>query len=241
VNGDGGVRSHRALWIAVSVVVVLAIGAVVVLVTRDDGDGTHNAVTTTTRPLPATTIPGAATTAVWPPASSTVVYHDPVSAAKGFAVDYVGFTDPVVGEFRAGDSRSGEVPVRPSATGPETIVLVRQLGADGTWSVMGSQTANLQPSAPTALAAISSPVTLRGTSTAFEATVNVEIREDGNRQPLAKTTFMGGSNGQMGPYEATVTFAQPHAASGAVVLFTISPKDGHIAEATVARVRFAAP
>lgn len=243
MNDGAPRRRRRVVWIAGIVVVVLAVGAVVVLVTRDDGDGTDRAATTTTRtqPLPATTIPGAPSTAVWPPASSTVVYHDPVAAAKGFAVDYVGFTDPVVGEFRAGDSRSGEVSVRPDATGPETIVLVRQLGTAGTWSVLGSQTANLLPSVPVALASISSPVTLRGTSTAFEATVNVEIREDGNSQPLAKTTFMGGSNGQMGPYEATIAYAPPHATSGAVVLFTISPKDGHIAEATVVRVRFAAP
>jgi hypothetical protein len=238
------VQSRRALWTVGIVVVALAIGAAVVVVTRDNGDETHNAAATTSTtgrvPTTTATTPGATSTAVWPVASSSVVYHDPVAAARGFAVDYVGFTDPVIGEFRAGDSRSGEVPVRPSAGGPETLVLVRQLGADGSWSVLGSQTANLQPSAPVALASISSPVTVRGMSTAFEATVNVEIREDGGSQPLAKTTVMGGSNGQMGPYEATIPFADPHAASGAVVLLTVSPKDGHIAEASVARIRFTA-
>ena len=50
-----------------------------------------------------------------------------MSAARGFATDYVGFTDPIVGEFQQGDARSGEVPVQATVIGPITTVLVRQL------------------------------------------------------------------------------------------------------------------
>ena len=115
-------------------------------------------------------------------------------------------------------------------------MLVRQLGNDGTWWVLGAQTANIQLTAPAPLESIASPVTLRGTSTAFEATLDVEVREDGNAQPLVSTFLMGGANGQMGPFEGVIAFAVPHASSGAVVLSTMSPEDGRVDEATVVRV-----
>jgi hypothetical protein len=176
-------------------------------------------------------------TAVWPAAGSTTRYATPVAAAKGFATDFVGFVDPVVGEFRAGDSRSGEVPVKAGATGPETTVLVRQLGTDGSWWVLGSSTPNIQVTAPAALATISSPVALHGTSTAFEATVDVEVREDGGAQPLGKGFVMGGANGQMGAFDGSLAFTPPTATAGAVVFTTSSAETGHVAEATVVRVR----
>jgi hypothetical protein len=179
-------------------------------------------------------------TAVWPTTASGTRYTDPVAAARGFATDYVGFVDPVVGTFRPGDSRSGEVPVQPNGTGPETTVLVRQLGTDGSWWVLGSTTKNIEVTAPQALATISSPVQLRGTSTAFEATVNVEVREDGSSRPLGSGYVMGGANGQMGPFAGELGFTQPSAAAGAIVFSTRSSADGHIAEAAVLRVKLTA-
>lgn len=243
-------RPRARIITVLGALAVLAIAITIVAVTRDDGadESTKSPPTTRERapsssvgPAPTTTTAAQVdtSTAVWPVASSTVRYHDPVSAARGFAIDYVGFVDPVIGEFRAGDSRSGEVPVHRNASGPETTVLVRQLGNDATWWVLGAQTANIQLTAPAALALISSPVTIRGTSTAFEATVNVVVREDGNDQPLVSTFLMGGANGKMGPLEGDVAFATPRATSGAVALFTKSAEDGRVAEATVVRVKFA--
>ena len=156
----------------------------------------------------------------------------------GFAADFVGFVDPVVGDFQAGDSRSGEVPVRRSANGTVTTVFVRQLGNDGTWWVLGSSTPNIVLDDPRALALVSSPVTLRGTSTAFEATVDAELRQDGAKEPLAKTIVMGGANGEMGPFQASLSLATPRARAGSVVLLTISPEDGRVGEATVVRIRY---
>ncbi len=243
MNGEVRPRRNTVVWASIIALVVLAIAVAVVLVASGEGDDEKGSSTGTSQAKRApTSTPSLDTsTAVWPLETSTIRYSDPVTAARGFAVDYVGFQDPVVGEFRAGDSRSGEVPVQARAGGPETTVLVRQLGADGTWWVLGSQTANIQSSAPDALATISSPVTVRGTSTAFEGTVNVEVREDGNTQPLAQTFVMGGANGQMAPYEQSIAFRQPERApAGAVLLFTISPEDGRTSEATVVRIRFAA-
>jgi nucleoid-associated protein YgaU len=70
------------------------------------------------------------------------------AAATGFATELVGFTDPVVGEFQQGDARSGEVEVRAAADGPVTTVLVRQVGSDDTWSVLGAATAQIVPTTP---------------------------------------------------------------------------------------------
>ena len=75
-------------------------------------------------------------------------------------------------------------------------------------------------------------------STAFEATVNVELRQDNAREPLAKTIAMGGANGETGPFEGSVSYATPGATAGAVVLLTISPEDGRVAESTVVRIRY---
>jgi spore germination protein GerM len=239
---DGGRHRRILIFVAVGVVLALVAAGVVLLVTRDDGttqkvaSPPSTAVTTTPAPAAPETD---TSTAVWPAASSATRYATPAAAAKGFATDFLGFVDPVVGTFRAGDSRSGEVPIRPSATGPETTVLVRELGPQGSWWVLGASTANIQVTAPAALDSISSPVAVRGTSTAFEGTVAVEVREDGARHPLGTGYVTGGANGQMGPFDGSLTFSQPAATAGAIVFSTRSSADGTITEATVLRVNLA--
>lgn len=208
----------------------------------------HRGVTTTTTSTstssPSTTAPTTTTTvvqpltAVWPFANSSQRFAGPVAAARSFAVDYLGFTAPVVGAFQAGDTRSGEVEVRSSARGAVTTVFVRQLDATNTWWVLGCSTGNLQISRPSALEVITSPVTLTGQSTAYEAVVNVELRADDSLTPLVKTTMMGGSMGVMGPFTKSISFAKPAVAGGAIVLKTYSAKDGSVVEASVLRVRF---
>ena len=79
---------------------------------------------------------------------------------------------------------------------------------------------------------------ISGQSTAFEATVNVEIRQDGTLEPLTTGIVMGGSNGEMGPFSKVIPFTKPTAARGAIILKTMSAKDGNIAEASVVRVQF---
>lgn len=86
---------------------------------------------------------------------------------------------------------------------------------------------------------ISDPVRLRGTSTAFEPVLTAEVRQDGVRQPLGRGSVMGGSMGELGPFDGTVSFAPPTARQGAVVLTTTSIRDGTALEATVASVAFA--
>ena len=176
--------------------------------------------------------------AVWPFASTSTRYSEPVAAAAGFATEYLGFTDPVVGPFQQGDARSGEVEIRPQASGPVTTVLVRRLAPDDSWWVIGASTGNIQLASPEALATITSPVTVSGTSTAFEATVNVEVRQDGTLEPLAADVVMGGSMGTMGPFSKEIAFGPQSADAGALVLKTLSAEDGSIWEATVVRITF---
>jgi hypothetical protein len=244
-----------ALAVALGVIAVL----VGVLVWPDDtddvatGPSTTLAPTTTAAPPtaePATTAPTTATTAttvapaptdtstaVFPYASSDVRYDDPVDAARGFAVDFVGFTDPVVGGFMQGDARSGEVEVRPMANGPVTTVFVRQLGTDGTWWVLGSATANIAADDPAAGDAISSPVSVSGNALAYEGTVGVEVRQDGTARPLGTGVVTGGGD-VLGPFSGEIGFSAPTEQHGAVVFLTRSEEDGRVWEVAVVRVSF---
>lgn len=206
----------------------------------DDGEAPTSTGEPTTAPASTTTpaSPSQPETAIWPFAADGTRFDDPTEAATSFAVDYLGFVDPVIEAFQGGDSRSGEVPIRPTADGPVTTVFVRQVGSDDSWWVIGAATEALQLESPEVLDAISSPVTLTGQSTAFEAVVNVEIREDGTLEPLAEDTLMGGSMGEFGPFSGAIEFPEPTAAGGAIVLMTLSPENGQVWEAGVLRVAF---
>jgi hypothetical protein len=194
---------------------------------------TTSSSTTTTEPAPAD-----ATPVVWPPADGSISYDDPVEAATGFAVDLVGFTDPVVGEFQQGDTRSGEVEVRPTATGPATVVLVRQVGDDDTWSVIGATTESIVPTTPAPGDVVRSPVQLGGTSTAFEGNVQVEVVGRRTGEPLGSGFVTGGSMGEMGPFAGEVAFSGADTDDGAVVFLTRSEEDGSVWDAAVVPVTF---
>lgn len=200
-----------------------------------DGTTTSSSRRTTTSSSSTTTVPVDTSAAVFPVGAST--YTAPEDVARAFAADYVGFTDPIVGTMAAGDARSGEVPVRTTDRGPVTTVLVRQL--DGVhWWVLGASSPNLILESPAANEAIASPVTLRGRSTAFEAQIRTEVRQDGTAPPLGEGTAMGGSMGEMGPFSDVLSFTRATALRGAIMLSTRSMMDGSIAEATVVRIAF---
>lgn len=179
------------------------------------------------------------TLVVWPPTGSSTTYLDPVDAATAFAVELVGFIEPVVGEFAELDETSGEVGVRPSAEGPVTTVQLRRLAGAETWSVTGSSTAEILPTSPASGAEISAPVQLEGTSTAFEGTVQVSVR-DADAQPLGAGFVTGGSMGEMGPFAESLGFDAPATTSGSIAFYTLSMEDGGgVLAAAVVPVRFA--
>ena len=199
---------------------------------------TSSSTSTTAPSTTSTTSPQSATwTAVWPTAASNIRYQTPEAAALGFATGYLHMVNPVIGQFRQGDSRSGEMPVQPSATGPETTVLVRKLGSDNSWWVLGAGTAAIRLTEPVWNASITSPVTLKGTAMAYEGTVQTQVREDDNSKPLGEG-YVTGRGDAMGPFNGSLAFTKATSKYGAVVLFTISGKDGSVMEASVIRVQF---
>lgn len=202
-------------------------------------ESTTSSSATTASTAQTTTVVDLATyrSAVWPWAESTTRFTDPVEAARSFAVDFVGFTDPIVGEFQQGDSRSGEVEIRPVASGPVTVVFLRQLGSDDTWWILGAATENITLTEPTAMSEVESPLTVAGTVLAFEGHVDIALTADGLTQPLVETFATGGGD-QPRPFETTVEWSGTDTGGGALVLTTASAEDGRIWEAAVTRLLF---
>ena len=211
-------------------------GALGIAVGRQWGPALTSPTSTTT-----TTTPGPVTqpeTAIWPFASTVTRFGEPLMAAQAFATDYLGMVNPIMGAFQQGESGSGEVPVRATPTGAVTRILVRKLTSANSWWVLGASCPDIVVVAPSSSESISSPVVLRGRSTAYEAVVNVEVREDGTLAPLKSGTVMGGSMGVMGPFTKSIAFTMPSSRGGALLLRTLSAKDGNVIEASVIRVAF---
>lgn len=215
-------------------VAVISIGTLGVVVSRQTASTTAQTTTTVTSPhrvaQPAS--------AIWPFATTATRFASPVPVARAFATTYLGMVHPIVGPFRRGDSRSGEVAVRATKLGVETTILVRQLDSTRSWWVIGASCPDIVVDSPSTSAAISSSVVLKGRSTAYEAVVNVDIRQDGSLIPLKRDRVMGGSMGVMGPFRKLITFPRPSSPRGAIMLHTVSAKDGRVIEASVIRVTF---
>jgi Immunoglobulin-like domain of bacterial spore germination len=264
-DGTPGPHRRRIWALAGALVAVVAVGvATIVVVGWPDGadDATTappsapptTVVTTTpttaapTTEAPATTVAPTsapstppsvdASTAVFP-TTEDVRYLDPVAVARAFATDFVGFADPVVGPFLPGDARSGEVEVRPVPSGPVTTVMVRRLGADGSWWVLGAATEGIVVDTPTAGQAVTSPLTTTGSAHTWEGAVAVEVRQDGSSRPLGSTVVTGGGD-VMRPFSGQVTFAAPTEPYGAVVFLAHSAQDGSVWQAGAVRVAFPA-
>ena len=202
---------------------------------------TTEPVATTEAPTtePSTTVapvPDQVRTAIWPWFDTDLRYADPVEAAVGFASDYLGFVDPIASEFMAGDSRSGEVEIRSVDTGPATVVFVRQLTDDDSWWILGAASENITIDEPEALAEVTSPLTGSGTALAFEGTVDVQLRADGNGEPIFEGFVTGSGGPEPGPYSETFEFTSPGDTDGALVMLSLSSEDGSTLEASAMRI-----
>ena len=153
-----------------------------------------------------------------------------------FARYYLRMPDPAV-ESTALSARVVEIRARRDRP-IITSVTVEESGGD--WFVTGARTKDIDLVSPEAGDHVTSPVRITGTSTAFEAHVNWEVREEsaGPGRKLGEGFFMGGSNGEFGPFDAPLSFAAPTRSAGAIVLFTRSAEDGAVQEATVVPVTF---
>lgn len=192
---------------------------------------TTDAPTTEVPPLPDNLRP-----AIWPWAHTDTRYDDPVDAATSFATDFLGFDEPIVGEFMAGDSRSGEVEVRAFDTGPVTLVSVRQLTTDDDWWILAATSENITVDEPEYGAEVVSPLIVSGTVLAFEGTVDVELRADGNGEPIFEGFVTGSGGPEPGPYSESFEFTSPGPLGGALVMLSRSSEDGSTIEAWTMRI-----
>lgn len=202
---------------------------------------TTEPVATTAAPTtePSTTVapvPDEVRTAIWPWFDTDLRYADPVDAAVGFASDYLGFVDPIASEFMAGDSRSGEVEIRSFDAGPATVVFVRQLTDDDSWWILGAASENITIDEPEALDEVTSPLTVSGTALAFEGTVEVQLRADGNGEPIFEGFVTGSGGPEPGPYSETFEFTSPGETGGALVMLSLSSEDASTLEASAMRI-----
>lgn len=194
---------------------------------------------TTEPPTTERPIEGSTRDAIWPWAETATRFTDPVEAATSFAVDYLGFADPVVGEFRAGDARSGEIVLQAGPVGPTTVVFVRQLTDDDSWWVLGAAAENITIEEPNQGATVTSPLNISGAASAFEGTVDVELRVDGSGEAIYEGFVTGSGSPEPGPYTDTVEFDSPGAIGGALVLISRTPQNGSpVLEASARRIFF---
>ncbi|CAN5409851.1 hypothetical protein BH23ACT3_BH23ACT3_04170 [soil metagenome] len=209
--------------------------------TSEPGDTTTTEPGHTTTTLPGDPNENELAVTVWPWAGSDTRYSDPVEAATAFAEEYLGMTDPLVGDFMQADALSGEIEIRSLETFTPTLVALRLFGEAETWWVLGAATADIEVDEPQADAVVSSPLTVSGRSVAFEGTVQVAIRVDGDDDPVFEDFVTGGGTpGDPAPFEDTFEWDAPDTGRGQLVFYTTSSDDGRVLQATVVRITFGA-
>ncbi len=244
----------RTWALAVAGVAAAIIIGVVALVVTDEDDAPVATESTTTTTAATTTTADATTTTTEAPFSPDVDpysvaypapgtsqrFDSPESAGAGYARDVLGFTELVVGEFRQGDSRSGEVPISDREGGIETIVLVRQM-EDDTWFALGSQTEDIVVDTPAAGDDVVSPFDTSGEALAFEGTVTVVVRTQDDPALIGQGTVLGSGSPPAGPFEGSIEFDPPAADTPGILVYRVhSAEDGHVVQATSFPVRLLA-
>ena len=205
----------------------------------EDTTTTEPEVTTTTEaPRPTTTTTAASAAEEPPPGTALWTAEDassPDAVAKRFAREYLGMTQTglVVGEFRQGDSRSGEVEIKPSDRqgAPTTTVLLRQI-VGTRWSVIGTAARDIRVSEPSpGHVDGTSPVHVSGEGRAFEGTINVEVR---TQEEVLGTGFVtAGCCEAYEPFQGDIEYREPQQRISAAVVFVIhSAEDGSVVQAS---------
>ncbi len=164
--------------------------------------------TTTTTPITTTDLATLEQPAVWP--ASDVVFSDPTEAAADFVSNVLG-VPPELGEFKQGDSRSGEIDVLSSGEGAGPAVLrstliLRQLGQDDGWFVLAAVNENNTIASPQSGAEVAAgPIEITGQGRGFEASLVVEAFVAGDAGgPLDQQITQGGSAADTVPYSVTL-------------------------------------
>jgi hypothetical protein len=211
-------RRTAVLGLAAGVLVFAAVAAFLNLAGDDDDSVvTDDPTTTTTEGTPSTTttstttVPTTTTTTTtvpidddgvqgWPGATSRV-FDSPEAAALAFAGDVLGFAEPTLAEGTT-EGDDGQYVVHPNPRAAiSTRIDVHHTGDLRGWVVTG--TTSDQGTIDDVQVNGNGTITITGSATAFEATVTVAVLDlEGNY--LSETFTMSGSNGEQGPYTATI-------------------------------------
>lgn len=192
------------------------LAAAALLLTACDGDDTTSptttSTTTTTGAVEETTTTsdarGLSQPAVWP--ADDVVFDTPEAAAEDFVSTALG-VPPTIGEFRQGDARSGEIEVYSSGDGGErgvarSVLLLRQVGPDDGWFVIGAASDNATIDAPETMEEVpAGRLAVEGVARGFEANVVVTAFIAGDADArLDQEVTMGGAFETPEPYSVTL-------------------------------------
>lgn len=166
-------------------------------------------VETTTVPTtdaPTTTVVSPTQPAIWP--AGDIVFATPEAAAGDFVQVVLG-VPPLLGDFQAGDSRSGEIEVfSPGEGSPvsRSVLFLRQLGPSDGWFVIGAANSAINITTPQTGAEITvGPLTVAGLARGFESTVLVRAFVSGRATPLLDEVITaGGAFATSEPYSVTV-------------------------------------
>lgn len=188
--------------------------------------------TTTTTAAPSTTTEAPTSTtevvtleqpAIWPAAD--VVFDTPEAAAEDFMTSVLG-VPAELSEFQQGDSRSGEFEVLPPAeTGGagviRSVLLMRQLGPESSWFVIGAVNSSNTITSPESLATVAAgPIEVAGEGRGFEATLVIEAFVAGDASTrLDQQIGQGGATAETLPYSVTVDLSS--AESGQTVMLLV--------------------
>ena len=184
--------------------------------------------TTDATTVPETTVPAEMQPAIWPAAD--VVFTTPEAAATDFLANVFG-EGPVIGEFMAGDSRSGEFEVFATESGTpvgeaRSVLFMRQLGPDDGWFVLaaGSDVATI--ATPESMAVVpAAPLTVNGLGTGFEATIVLHAFVAGDTTTeFDREVTMAGNFGESLPYSVELDLSA--ATSGDIVVVMITGGTG---------------
>lgn len=142
---------------------------------------------------------------IW--SSTSPEADSPRAAAEAAVRDLIGVT-PVLGDYMAGDGRSGEMIVfSPAETVPveRSLLLLRQLGSDDRWSVIGAISAAIAIDEPASGSTVpAGPVTVAGSARGFEGLVVVSGHRVGTNEMIDQQITSGGSLDKSEPFRVEI-------------------------------------
>ena len=184
--------------------------------------------TSTSTPPASTEAPQFDQPAIWPAAD--VVFPTPEEAAIDFVTQVLAVPG-AVGEFRQGDTRSGEIDVLFGGEGGgreivRSMLLMRQLGPSNGWFVLAAINPNAEIREPESGSEVSAaPLTVSGVGRGFEGTLIVEAYVAGETEPIDAEVTQGGALADPEPFSVTLDLTG--ASPGEVVSIVVRGGVGH--------------